>query len=85
MVVLRCEESIDVQPLYLVSAELDVFDELQMVGYGKSFGTVHRLLFRYGKILERKQIRFSIYFFKMAYENDDSCDCIFWQKWMEGN
>ena len=38
MVVLRCEESIDVQPLYLVSAELDVFDELQMVGYGKSFG-----------------------------------------------
>lgn len=38
LVVLRCEESIDVQPLYLVSAELDVFDELQMVGYGKSFG-----------------------------------------------
>ncbi len=35
LVVLRCEESIDVQPLYLVSAELDVFDELQMVGYGK--------------------------------------------------
>ena len=41
--------------------------------------------FRYGEILERKQIRFSIYFFKMAYENDDSCDCIFWQKWMEGS
>ena len=38
LVVLRCEESIDVQPLYLFSAELDVFDELQMVGYGKSFG-----------------------------------------------
>ena len=37
LVVLRCEESIDVQPLYLVSAELDVFDELQMVGYGKKF------------------------------------------------
>ena len=38
LVLLRCEESINVQPIYLVSAELDVFEELQMVGYGKSFG-----------------------------------------------